>query len=551
MLTLHPVTLTPQRTTTSMISQILIPIAATILFYVLFHTLPIVYRELTSPLRRMAGPKNPSLLFGNSQGMMEDPDLTDKWRNEFGPTFRFKGIFAISELHTSDIKAIQHIISNSAVYRRAPFARARSALLSGNGILSVDLDDHKRFVRSLCSNPSFGVAQMRVMTEIFIEKAVQLRDILAQKIRDDSCIEVLPWLRLMTLDVIGKAGFNHDFDALVPDKKPNELNEVLMQIFLSPLSNRYATFRLVQSHIPILGLVPLPGKSLLLAARTKMYSIGNQILASSKAAIESEKDFEGKRDLLSALLKANLSTEIPASQRLSDRELISQIPTFFVAGHETTSLAASWALHALSVNTTAQTKLREELLTISTDNPTMDELNSLPYLEKVVRETMRIYCPITFRHRMAMQEDVLPLSKPYRDEQGRLHHSLVIPKGQTIYLPILAVNTDKDIWGPDSMEWKPERWDKLPDEVSAIPTVWANLFTFFAGPHNCVGFRFAVLEVKAMLFTIIRAFEVEKVVPEGGIGRTVDASQRPIVLGDGSRKSRLPLMFKAYNEQSM
>ncbi|KAF7328728.1 hypothetical protein MVEN_02501400 [Mycena venus] len=533
-----------------MISQILVPVAGTILFYVLFHALPILFRELTSPLRHMRGPKNPSLVFGNFQEMMEDPNLTDKWRNEFGATFLFKGVFGISELHTSDIKAINHIISKSAVYQRAPFARANSNRLTGNGILSVGLDDHKRF------NPAFNVAQMRVITEVFIEKAIQLRDIWAQQIPENGTgrVEVLSWLRLMTLEIIGKAGFDYDFEALVPDKKPNELNEVLMQLFHSPLSNRYATFRLAQSLVPILGLVPLPGKSLFLAARTKMLTIGHQILARSKAAIKAsdgEKDLGSKRDLLSVLLKANLSMDVPANQRLSDEELVSQIPTFFVAGHETTSTAASWALHALSVNTAAQTKLREELLTVSTDNPTMDELNSLPYLESVIRETMRIYAPISFRHRMAMQEDVLPLSKPYVDQHGRSYDSLVIPKGQIIYIPILAIHMDEEIWGPDAREWKPERWEKIPDEVGRIPTVWANLLTFFAGPHNCVGFRFAVLEVKAMLFTIIRAFEVGKAVPEGGIGRTAGSPQRPIVLAEGSKKSSLPLILKAYDTQSL
>ncbi|KAJ7835661.1 hypothetical protein B0H14DRAFT_3461194 [Mycena olivaceomarginata] len=107
--------------------------AGTILFYVLFHAFSIVYRELTSPLRYMAGPKFRGLLLGNSQEMMEDPNLTDRWRSEFGATFRFKGVFGISELHTSDIKAINHVISKSNVYRRAPFARARSGQLTGNG----------------------------------------------------------------------------------------------------------------------------------------------------------------------------------------------------------------------------------------------------------------------------------------------------------------------------------------------------------------------------------------------------------------------------------
>ncbi|KAF7328717.1 hypothetical protein MVEN_02500300 [Mycena venus] len=92
---------------------------------------------------------------------------------------------------------------------------------------------------------------------------------------------------------------------------------------------------------------------------------------------------------------------------------------------------------------------------------------------------------------------------------------------------------------------------KIPDEVSRIPTVWANLLTFFAGPHNCVGFRFAVLEIKAMLLTISRAFEVEKAVPEGGIGRKSGSLQHPIVLTEGSKKSSLPLILKAYDAQSL
>jgi cytochrome P450 len=83
-----------------------------------------------------------------------------------------------------------------------------------------------------------------------------------------------------------------------------------------------------------------------------------------------------------------------------------------------------------------------------------------------------------------------------------------------IHIPILAVNTDKEIWGEDATEFKcvmkykgaleagtlthffsrPERWEKVPNAASAIPGVWANILTFFAGPHNCIGFRFSLAE---------------------------------------------------------
>jgi cytochrome P450 len=59
------------------------------------------------------------------------------------------------------------------------------------------------------------------------------------------------------------------------------------------------------------------------------------------------------------------------------------------------STAVTWALFALTQNLPSQTRLREELQTVSTDSPTMDELNALPYLDCVVRETLRAYAPVT------------------------------------------------------------------------------------------------------------------------------------------------------------
>ncbi|KAJ7888861.1 cytochrome P450 [Mycena olivaceomarginata] len=537
-----------------MISQIIVPIAGTLLCYLLFHASQIIYCNLTSPLRHMVGPKNPSFVFGNFKDIGADPNLTNKWRNEFGANFLFSGLFSISELHTSDLKAVNHIVARPEIYQKAASNRASAQLLLGKGILSVELDEHKRHRRAL--NPAFGVAQIRAVTEIFVEKAVQLRDIWALQAEQQNgaaCIEVLSWLRRMTLDVIGQAGFNYQFDALENNGKSNELDEVFTELFHSPQANMYNVFRLSQAIMPILRLMPGPGRNLLRAARNKMYIIGKQIVSKSKAdikAADGEESLIGKRDLLSILLKANLSTTIPETQRLNDTEVISEIPTFFFAGHETTSSATTWALHALSVNTAAQTKLREELsLTMSTDNPTMDELNSLPYLEHVVRETMRVHAPVMFTQRKAMKDDVLPLSKPYIDKEGRAHDSLPIPKGQMIHIPILAINTDKEIWGEDSTEFKPERWEKLPDAVSEIPGVWANLLTFFAGPHNCIGFRFSLVEMKALLFTLIRAFEFQQTVPKGGIGPfTGGVIQRPTVIGEG-KGSGLPLIVKPYNMQ--
>ncbi|KAJ6542514.1 hypothetical protein DFH09DRAFT_1322367 [Mycena vulgaris] len=80
----------------------------------------------------------------------------------------------------------------------------------------------------------------------------------------------------------------------------------------------------------------------------------------------------------------------------------------------------------------------------------MDELNSFPYLEIVVREAMQLSAPLVPTQHMAMEDDALPLWKPYIDIRQ-------IPKGQLIHIPILAVNTDTGMRGSDAWEFKPER----------------------------------------------------------------------------------------------
>ncbi|KAK7051716.1 cytochrome P450 [Favolaschia claudopus] len=536
-----------------MILQILLPIVGTLLFYILFHASQIIYRNLSSPLRYIGGPKNHSIIFGNMKQMGDDAYLTTKWRAQYGPIFRFRGPFSMNELHTSDIKSVNHIVTNPTIYQKPKTMLASAAHLLGGGILSVESDEHKRHRRAL--NPAFGVSQIRQVTEIFNEKGVQLRELWNRELSQSNGgkieIEVLSWMRRLTLDVIGQAGFNYQFNALEPKGKPNELSEVFSELFHSPHANSYARYRIAQAIIPLLKFIPGPGYNVVLAARHRMLGIGRQIVSASKAKIlatPEEKTLTGKRDLLSTLLKANLSTAIPDTQRLNDREVIAQIPNFFLAGHETTSSAVSWALYALSEHPLVQKALREELLSLPTDNPTMDELNALPYLEQVVRETMRVHAPAVFTQRIAVADDVLPLSKPYIDKDGKSHDSLAIAKGQMIHIPILAINTDPEIWGDDAAQFKPERWENLPESVSVVPGVWANLFTFFAGPHNCIGFRFSLAELKALLFILIRAFEFEPAVAKGDIIRvTTGLLQRPTVRGKGHHGSGLPLMVRQYN----
>ncbi|KAJ7767227.1 cytochrome P450 [Mycena metata] len=528
--------------------RLALPFLATAAGYVLLQLAQLIFRDLRSPLRNLVGPKSPSIFFGNVKQMEDDPYMTWKWRNTFGATFQFKSLLNVRELYTADTVALEHIVRNNFIYQKRATLQNSNNTLAGQGLLGVEGETHKRQRRVM--NPAFGTAQIRGMMEIFLEKSVELRDVWTRKIGDNSKstrIDILDWLSKMTLDVIGQAGFDYQFDSLNPDKKPNEIHETFSKLFHSPNRSREIAFR--TSSIPLLRVLPLARRKAFNEARQTLFDFGYKMLADGKAVINAAggpKAVSTSRDLFSLILRANMSSDIPEDHRMSDIEVVGQIPTFFLAGHATTSSAIAWALYELSVNPLVQTKLREELFTLSTDSPTLEEINSLPYMDNVIRETLRVHAPVSHLTRVAAADDVLPLGTPCLDTKGRKLNSITIRKGQNVRIPIVDVNTDLTLWGPDAAEFRPERWDQLPKAVEAIPSVWGNMLTFLAGPHNCIGFRLSLAEQKVLLFVLVRAFVFERAVAEGEIRRSGNALQSPFVGNESEKGSQMPLMVRAY-----
>lgn len=89
-----------------------------------------------------------------------------------------------------------------------------------------------------------------------------------------------------------------------------------------------------------------------------------------------------------------MASDVPVSQKLSDAEVLAQVTTFMLAGYETSSTALTWTLHLLSENPAVQDKLREELQAVADDEPSMETLNGLEYLDAVVRESLRVCAPV-------------------------------------------------------------------------------------------------------------------------------------------------------------
>jgi len=526
----------------------------------LYQLVKLIITQRKSPLRDLPGPETSHWFYGNLREIWKADNsvLHEKWVSQYGPTLTYKGFFNRNGLLTMDTRAINYVLMNSDDFQKPDITRSNLASLLGEGLLVVEGDKHRQERKIM--NPAFGYAQIRELTEIFVDKSIQLRDIWSSNIAKNAKvvgsvpIDVLSWLSRTALDIIGLAGFNYKFDTLNTEEKPNELSEAFQTVFQT---NTELTFVLVlRNMFPFLRIFPSNRDEKEAQARKVMKRIGTELLRESQAAVTAantsdkggsvEKKSIQSRDLLSLLVRANTATDLPDNQRLDDADVLAQVPTFLVAGHETTSTATTWALYALTQDQTVQAKLRNELLSVSTSNPTMDELNALPYLDYVIRETLRLHAPVPSTIRVAMKDDVLPLNSPYVDKNGAAHNGIRVAKGDRIFIPILALNRSRELWGEDSMEFKPERWESLPDPVSSIPGVWGNMLTFLGGPHACIGYRFALLEMKVLLFTLVRAFEFELAVPAKDIIKKTGIVQRPVVVGDPEGGNKMPLLVKPY-----
>jgi len=245
------------------------------------------------------------------------------------------------------------------------------------------------------------------------------------------------------------------------------------------------------------------------------------------------------KDLLSLCMKANNS--LLPEDRLPEDELLSETNTILFAGTDTTSSALSRILLVLAENPEKQEKLRKEI--IDSGELSFDKLISLPYLDAVCKETLRLYPTVRYVMRESRADARVPLGSPIRGQDGKDISEIYIPKDCTIIINISGVNRDPHTWGPDCLEWKPERWiSGLSETVrnAQIPSVFGNTMSFLAGARSCIGFKFAELEMKTVLSQLIPYFQLLPSKDKEVIWRT-GVIMSPTIKGSQSIHPQLPL----------
>lgn len=175
-----------------------------------------------------------------------------------------------------------------------------------------------------------------------------------------------------------------------------------------------------------------------------------------------------------------------------------------------------------------------------------------------MREVLRLDGPVTEILREPSRDVVLPLSSPVVGRDGASISSIHLRKGEEIYIPIYAVNRSSAVWGADAADFKPERHIAVPAPAAGakVPGVWGNLLSFYGGARNCMcvaarrvgradahrGYRFAVLEMKAILFVLVRRFVFSPLPSAPTIKRDWMIVVRPVVVGQEEAGPQMPLL---------
>jgi cytochrome P450 len=198
------------------------------------------------------------------------------WRKEFGLTYRYRVLFGSPRFYSADPVALSYILGHTDKFPKPPQMRKNMADMLGNGVLIAEGHDHRRQRKIL--NPSFSASAVRDMIPVFYDKAFELRDKLVSLIEDDNLaaiaaptpakpedvvpgarkIDVLKFLGMATIDVIGIAGFNYDFRALHQPR--NELAEAFRDMFSA--GQNLTVMGIIQALVPGADLIVSYGVSL-------------------------------------------------------------------------------------------------------------------------------------------------------------------------------------------------------------------------------------------------------------------------------------------------
>ncbi|KAJ8518035.1 hypothetical protein ONZ45_g4850 [Pleurotus djamor] len=464
--------------------------------YVLYRR----YRRI-SVVSRLRGPTPYSFLLGNLKELFQSQggEADFQWQRQYGGVVRIKGLMGEDRLMISDPKALQYILHTSGYnFLKWPERTELSRILMGRGLLWADGEIHKRQRKVML--PGFGAPDAKSYVPLFHKIAEELssrwEDIISAAPNQTTVLDIPHWLARATLDAIGEAAFDYQFGALNNTK--NDFAESYFGLMTNTIGSPPDLAIVLSAILPPWALRLMSKYS---PAKNRAHARYAARVANGVAA-----------DLInSKSVKANASED--ERSKLTDEELVAELRTILLAGHETVALTLVWTILELARNPQVQHQLRAEIKqterALHGRRLSATDLDGMPYLSAVLKESMRFHPALYHTYRFAVKDDVLPLSNPIVDTNGDTLTEISIPRGTKLIMSIAAYHRNKDIFGEDVDVFIPERW--LKDSQGKGPSlgVYGNLLSFTGGVRTCIGWRLAIYECLTFIVELVSKFEFD------------------------------------------
>lgn len=422
---------------------------------------------MSSQLRRPPGPKGLPFV-GSAPAVMHDPlRFYRRMTLEYGPI-----------AHATIGPASFYLVNESSLIEEFLVGQHKSCVkdaitrtlypLVGHGLLTSEGELWKK--QRKLAGPAFAPKRVTAYADIMAECAEQS----FSNYRDGEVRDFHSDIMSLTLEVVGKTilGVNTREEA-------DRIARVLEITFSYYEERLYSWKRL----LPI--TLPSPSRRRFLRAKTELDEIVREIVAQSRAA------GPDADHLIARLSRARDES----GETMSEQQLHDEAVTMLLAGHETTALAITYAVYALSTHPEAATRLREELdRELGGRRMTFGDLPKLRYLDACARETLRLYPPAYAFGR----EVVTPF------ELG----GYTLPREAQVVVSPYAIHRNPHHF-PEPDLYRPERWldgstEKLP-RFAYLP--------FGGGPRVCIGNHFAMMELCLLLGTLLQQVDLT-VLPE-------------------------------------
>ncbi|XP_043065323.1 LOW QUALITY PROTEIN: probable cytochrome P450 4d21 [Drosophila ficusphila] len=436
------------------------------------------------------------LMFLNPENMLQ---FFGNQFNKYGDSFR---LWALGEcaIYTKDIKIFEALLSSNTLLEKAQLYRFVRHFLGDGILLSTG---RKWNTRRKAIAPAFHFKCL----ENFVEIMDKHSGVMVEKLREvadgKTSVNVFKYISKEALDVITETAMGVQVNAQHNADFP--YTRALKSVVYIE-SNRMASF--LQRFDWLFPLAtPRVYRRLKNDIRT-MQEFTDQVIRERRSVLERSKAdgtyqplFLGDEDtghkskisLIDILLQATID-----DKPLSDVDIREEVDTFVFAGTDTTTSAVSHALHVISRYPKVQDLIYKELIDVLGQDPnapvTQSQLLSLKYLDCVIKEAMRLHPPV-------------PLIGRHIPKDLQIGEK-TIPGDTDIMLVSYFVFRDPEYF-PDPLTFKPERW--LNEEKVTHPKI--AYIPYSAGPKNCIGQKYAILQMKTLISKVIRHYEL---LPMGG-----------------------------------